>query len=273
MRFGFHTIHFSPMFGGNGALLDVIAATAAAGFDAIGIDLPSVEAHVETGGSVDQVADAIAGTGLRCTDVLVVVAGVEDDVLTKAETLGALAESIGAPACIAAVGAPVPWPALVRSLRECADILGGHGCRLAIEFTPYSALGTLEEAKRLCGEIGWDNAGLVLDSLHFFRSGAPWDELDDLTPDQLLVVQWNDVLDAPTGSLLDESRNRRLLPGDGTLALTELATAMRGLGFDGTVSAEILSESFRRSDPATAIRATYAALTGPAAGWLTAATG
>jgi sugar phosphate isomerase/epimerase len=261
--FGFHTIHYSPMFGGSAPVLDVIRLAADAGFDAIGVDLASVTAH----GSVDDVAGAIHDAGLRCSDVLVLVPGADDDLSATARTLGRLAGAVGAAACIAAVAAPVPWDGLVASLGECASILADHGCRLAVEFTPYSALATVSEAKQLCGAIGWDRCGLVLDSLHFFRSGAPWDELAALDAGQIAVVQWDDVPAAPPESLVDESRNRRLLPGAGGLPLADLAAAVRATGWDGIVSAEILSESFRQTEPATAIPAAYAALTSPAAGW------
>jgi sugar phosphate isomerase/epimerase len=232
-----------------------------------------VEAHVTTGGSVDEVAGAIADAGLRCSDVLVLVAGIDRDLSGTAQTLGSLAERLGAEACITAVGAPVPWPELVAALGDCADIVTGHGCRLAIEFTPYSALATLPAAKELCAAICWDRAGVVLDSLHFFRSGAPWEELADLTPDQVALVQWDDAPAAPPESLVDESRNQRVPPGQGGLALRELGRAIRALGYDGLVSAEILSERFRRDDPATVTRAIYAAMTSADAGWVTASAG
>lgn len=177
--FGFHSVHFSPMFGGTAPLLDVIQLTAAAGFDAIGLDLPSVDVH----GPVDEIAAAIAATGLDCSDVLALVPGVDDDLPAAARRLGVLAVMVAAPVCIAAVATPDPRQALVASLDESATILADHGCRLAIEFTPYSALRSLQEATELCAAVGWDRAGLVIDSLHFFRSGAPWDELAALSAD------------------------------------------------------------------------------------------
>jgi sugar phosphate isomerase/epimerase len=263
-RLGFHTIHFSPMFGASAPVLDVIGHTAEAGFDAIGLDLASVTAH----GSAADIAPAIHDAGLSCTDVLVLVPGADDDLPATARTLGRLAEAVSAPVCIAAVAAPVPWHDLVRSLGESAGVLGDHGCRLAIEFTPYSALASLKEAKELCEAVGWDRCGIVLDSLHFFRSGGPWDELASLTAEQIAVVQWDDVPATPPGSLADESRNHRLLPGRGGLALTDLAAAIRATGWDGTVSAEVLSEPFRARDPAEAVAATYEAMASPGAGWI-----
>jgi sugar phosphate isomerase/epimerase len=256
MRLGFHTVHFSPMFGGSAPILDVIAETGRAGFDAIGLDLASVDA----GGPVSDVAAAISDAGLSCSDVLVLVPGSDDDLLATAHRLGDLAEAVGAPSCIAAVATPVPQDQLVRSLGACADVLAEHCCRLAVEFTPYSALRTLGAARALCAAIGEERTGLVLDALHFFRSGAPWDELARVRAEDIAVVQWDDAPAAAPESLVDESRNGRLLPGDGALPLARLADAIRGLGYDGVVTAEILAETFRRRDPASAIAATYASL-------------
>jgi sugar phosphate isomerase/epimerase len=256
MRLGFHTIHFSPMFGGSAPILDVIAETGAAGFDAIGVDLASVDA----GASVRDVAAAIAAAGLSCSDVLVLVAGADDDLPSTARRLGELAEATRAPWCIAAVAAPVPHDELVRLLSACADVLAGHGCRLAVEFTPYSALPTLADARALCAELGDGRAGLVLDALHFFRSGAPWGELAQVHAEEIALVQWDDAPAAVPDSLVDESRNGRLLPGEGEMPLRRLADAIAAVGYDGIVTAEILSEPFRRRDPASVIDATYAAM-------------
>ena len=267
MEVGFHTIHFSPMFGGSAQIMDVIGLTADAGFGAIGLDQASVAAHVAANGAVEDVAAAIHDRGLRCTDVLVLVPGADDDPVATARSLGALAAAVGAPTCIAAVASPVPWAELVATLGHCASILADHGCRLAIEFTPYTALTTLRAARELCGAIGWDRCGLVLDSLHFFRCGAPWAELADLAAEQIAVVQWDDAPAAPSASLVDESRNHRLLPGAGGLDLVGLATAIRATGWDGVVTAEVLSAEVRRSDPATVITATHAAMSSAAAGW------
>ncbi|HET6663974.1 MAG TPA: TIM barrel protein [Acidimicrobiales bacterium] len=244
-------------------MLDVLRLTAASGFDAIGLDLPAVEAS----SSIGEVAAALRDAGLPCSDVLVLIAGADEHLAATARSLGRLASAVGAPACIAAVAAPVPRAELVGSLAECASILADHGCRLAVEFTPYSALPTLAEAKALCEAVGWDRCGLVLDPIHFFRSGAPWEELATVTADQIAVVQWDDVPAATPASLVEESRHRRVQPGDGGLDLARFAAAIGATGWDGVVAAEILSDDLRRTDPAVAIPATFAALSSPASGW------
>ena len=169
-RLGFHTIHYSPMFGASAPLLEVIRHTAAAGFDAIGVDQASVQAH----GSVDDIGATIADAGLQCSDVLVLLPGGDDDLPGTARQLGRLAPSLRAPACIAGSrGAVAASRLLVAALDDCASILSDHGCRLALEFTPCSALASLSDAVAVCGAVGWDRCGLALDALHFFRSGSP----------------------------------------------------------------------------------------------------
>jgi len=261
--YGFHTIHFSPLFGASVPLRDVIRLSAEAGFDAIGIDLASVRAD----GGVDDAAAAITNAGLRCSDVLALLVGTGSDLAGTARELGQLAAAVDAPSCIAAVAEPVPWGALVNSLSECAKIVADHGCRLAVEFTPYSALTSLHAATELCAAIGWDRCGLALDALHFFRSNAPWADLTALKAEQIAVVQWTDAPWAAPHSLVDESRHGRLLPSYGGLDLVGLARAIRATGWHGVVSAEILSDQLRASDPATAIPAVYAAVTSDEPGW------
>lgn len=260
---GFHTIHFSPMFGAAASVVEVIRLTGAAGFDAIGVDAASVQAH----GAVDEVAGAISDAGLVCSDVLVLMAGADEALPTTARALGRLASALGAPACIAAIAAPVAPEVLVPSLGECASILADHGCRLAVEFIPYGPLPSLADAAALCDAIGWDRCGLVLDSLHFCRSGSGWDDLSALAAEQIAVVQWSDVPAAPPESLAEESRHGRLLPGEGELPLGDLAAAIRATGWDGIATAEILSDDFRLTAPEIAIPAAHAAMASPAAGW------
>ena len=261
--YGFHTIHYSPRFGASVPVHEVIRLSAASGFDAIGIDLASVG----TDGGVDDVAAQISDAGLTCSDVLALVVGTDGDLAGTARELGRLAAAVDAPCCIAAVAEPVPWDALVNALGECATIVADHGCRLAVEFTPYSALTSLHAATELCAAIGWDRCGLALDALHFFRSGAPWSDLTRLAAEQIAVVQWTDASSAAPQSLVDESRHGRLLPGHGGLDLVGLAAAIRANDWHGVVSAEILSDQLRASEPATAIPAVYVAMTSDAAGW------
>lgn len=268
MRFGFHATHFSPMFGGRAAINAVIDAAASAGFDAIGVDQASTDHYYGSGHSLRDLADHVRSSGLVCSDVvaLPITAGLDPG--DEAHRLGRLATGLAAPYCITAVPEALPWRRMVRMAGTAASVLESYNCQLAIEFTPYSGLRTLRESVELCAAIGWDRCGVVIDSLHFFRGRTRFDELAHLDPENIKIVQWSDAPATPRWDPTTESRHHRLLPGLGGLPLRELATALTELGWDGVVSAEVLSAQLRGDPPEDVAARVYSALTSAASGWV-----
>lgn len=258
----FHSIHFSPLFGTCAPILDVIAETAAAGFTAIGLDRASIEGHVEAGGSVDDVATALTAAGLTCSDLVFLPLGADAVAVAQDATgLAELAMTIGTDVCVAAAMASVPWDVLVRGARAAASVLDSVGVRLALEFAPYGHVRTLRDAVAVCDAVGWDGMGLTLDSLHTFRSGTDLAAVAALDASQIALVQFSDAAGETPDDLAEESRHRRCIPGEGDLDLHAFVTAVRGTGFDGPVSAEVLSDELRRSDRVDVAARMHAAMT------------
>jgi sugar phosphate isomerase/epimerase len=225
----------------------VLDGAAAAGFAAVGLDHYTTAAH----GRVDDLGTLLSARGLRCTDVGVLPVG-EDGVLTAAEQLARTASMTGAKLCIAAFYGPAPNA--VRDLRGAAEILADAGVRLALEFTAYGDLRSLSRASELCEAVGWDRCGLLVDTWHFFRGGAPWPLLRALRGDRIALVHVNDGA-SPSG--LDpvfEGRFRRLPVGAGTFAIDEFAAVLEAIGYDGPISVEVLSTELRQLPPAEGAR-------------------
>jgi sugar phosphate isomerase/epimerase len=254
VELGFHTIHFSPLFGGRAPLLSVIEEAGRAGFTAIGVDEASVAAHVAAGGSVDDVGSALAAAGLTCTDVLYLPVGDDAAAVTAgAGRLARLAAATGARMCVTAVTAPLPAKVAAGHLSAAAAVLADAGVRLAVEFVPYGELRSLVDAAALCDAVGWGRAGLLLDSLHVFRSGTDLAEVARLSGSQVALVQLSDAAGPPPHDLMRESRHLRRVPGEGDLDLCAFAAAVVATGFDGPVTAEVLSDEVRAGDPADII--------------------
>lgn len=249
MHAAFHTFHYSPMVGADAdqfSVIDVIDAAAAVGFDRIGVDLTSIEAHLHRGGAMSDVHDALDRGGFSLTDVL--HHPITDDAEANEQSLGrigALLDRFDVPWCLAAVPSPMNDGALVAATIAAADRVSEFGAQLAIEFCSHLHLATLADAIALGDAVGWHRCGLVLDSLHFFRAGADWDSLAGLKAAQIAFVQLSDATAHPVVALNDESRNRRMIPGEGALALDEFLDAVRATGFDGDVVAEVLSTELR----------------------------
>src|SRR5687767_10477953 len=101
----FHTIHWSPAFGGHADLAAIVAA--AAGFGLIGLDLATVDAYVADGGSLDALARLLTSAGLGVTDVVALSLRPGEDPAPLAARLAALVAAVGAPICVGAVAEPI----------------------------------------------------------------------------------------------------------------------------------------------------------------------
>ena len=231
----------------------VLDGVAGAGFAAVGLDHYTTDAH----GRIDDLGRMLATRGLRCTDVGVLPIG-EPGIVDAAVRLAHTASATGAKLCIAAFYGPAHDP--VGDLRAAADVLAGTGVRLALEFTAYGELRSLSHAAELCDAVGWDRCGLLVDTWHFFRGGAPWPLLRELRGDRIALVHVNDGA-RPSG--LDpvfEGRFRRLPPGTGTFAIDDFAGALDAIGYDGPISVEVLSTELRQLPPAEGARQLLASL-------------
>jgi sugar phosphate isomerase/epimerase len=219
------------------SLEEILDAAATAGFTSVGLDT------VTTAGAAD-IAEPLRARGLTCTDVGILALG--PNAAADAERLAELAQASGATTCL------VAWPAGFdgrRALEASTDILAAAGVRVALEFFPYGALPTLESAIAACEALGWDRCGVLLDTWHFFRSGEPWNLLRSIDPNQIAIIHADDAPAVISDDLVYESRHRRLPIGAGTFAIAEFISAIGTLGYDGVISAEVLSTTLREQQP------------------------
>lgn len=222
---------------------EILSHARAAGFAAVGVD-----GFTAACGDPAGLTGLLAGSGLRCSDVGVLAVGRSDN-LARCDRVIALARATGAGLCVT-TSTIEPGPDLVRQLRSCAEALADVGVRLALEFLPYGPLATLADTISICAAVGWQKCGLLLDSWHFFNSGAPWRALQGLSGEQIALVQINDAPAPITADPQFESRFRRVVPGAGTFELDRFVAAVEATGFDGPISPEVLSDSLRCEPPA-----------------------
>jgi sugar phosphate isomerase/epimerase len=236
----------------------VLPGVAAAGFGHVGIDHFSVQDHLARGADLASLRDLLDLLSLSCSDVGVLRIGDPTASVEAAATMAEIARVTGAAICTTALDIE-PGPAAVEILRRCADRLAPHGVRMALEFLPYSPLSTLSSAREICAAVGWDRCGVLIDSWMFFRGVNSFADLEDLAADEIGYVQFDDA-PAPVGAdLAYESRHRRLPPGAGTFDLSWFTRAVRGTGFDGVVSVEVLSKELRLLEPVEQARRAFIA--------------
>jgi sugar phosphate isomerase/epimerase len=130
-----------------------------------------------------------------------------------------------------------------KGFAYACDLAARHGLRVGIEFLPWSAIADLRTAWEIVRRADRDNGGLVLDSWHWQRQagGPDLDTLRTIPADRIHVLQLNDAPAAPDGDPMDETMNRRLLPGEGEIDLASLLRALDDIGAEPMVAPEVFS--------------------------------
>jgi sugar phosphate isomerase/epimerase len=119
----------------------------------------------------------------------------------------------------------------IQRFCELCDRAAAYGLHVCLEFAIYTGVRTLEHAVQLVAKAKRTNASVLIDALHFSRSGGLPEHIAPVDPSLFRYAQLCDagpdmpaVTDTP--ALIREARTGRLLPGEGVLPLTALVAAL-----------------------------------------------
>jgi len=249
VEFCFATLNHSPLVAEAPHRADIVRqidATAEAGFTSVELDVFSLRAWRDNGGSLRDVVHRLDDQGLSCY----ALAGlnVYDDRPRSLAEVHDLAD-------ICAAFNP-RWLLLRLAGSRDAGLafLSEHlglfdpAVQLGFEPSPFTVLRTIGDATAAVDAIG--TGAVIVDSWHFFATGADWSALAALPDHRLAYVQLDDALE-PSDDLQYDTMHRRALPGEGNLDLARFAEALRSRHFDGVVSIEVLSDRWRQESVET----------------------
>ena len=119
----------------------------------------------------------------------------------------------------------------IERLSELCDRAAQYGLHVCLEFAVYTGVRTLAHAASLLAKVKRSNASILIDALHFSRSGGVPAHVQQVDPALIRYAQICDAsADMPgptdTPALIREARTGRLLPGEGVLPLAELIAAL-----------------------------------------------
>jgi sugar phosphate isomerase/epimerase len=229
--------------------LDLIQIASDAGYDYASIRMTPVapgEHVTPLAGDPDMVrriSKRLADTGLQVLDVELARLG-PDDEPDKYRDVCEAAASIGARHVLGQLNDPETERAVERFGRLC-DLAFEFGLTVDLEFPSWSETGDLSAAAAAVRAVNRSNAGVLIDTLHFFRSNSSIDELAALPPEWFRFVQ---LCDAPADAaptvdgVIHTARSARSLPGYGHLPLRELLDHLPA----GPYSLEVPNDVLRR---------------------------
>lgn len=127
--------------------------------------------------------------------------------------------------------------AAADAMAELAGMTSARGMDFTIEFFPPTGINSLDRALAIVQHIGPGKARLLVDTMHFFRTGGTVERLKALDPDLIGYVQLSDLPpDIADDAYFGMAMFARGIPGEGTLPLGEFVRALPG---HVTVSLEV----------------------------------
>ena len=121
------------------------------------------------------------------------------------------------------------------------------GTNVVIEMMPFTDVRTIDTAMAIIAGADQPNGGILLDIWHLARPGINYAEIATIPARFLMGVELDDADAAVVGTLFEDTRFRRRLPGDGVFDVPGFLRAVRAAGFDAPYyGVEIISEAFRR---------------------------
>lgn len=223
--------------------LELAGAAAKVGFRSIGLRVhPAVTGGVayplKAGTQAQrELAALLRLEGLRLNEIEFVQITPEIDVPSFAPMFEAGA-ALGA-AAVTVSGDDLDSARLAANLAALCDLAGSFGLRVDLEFMRWRAVGTLSQALAIVRQAGAANAAVLVDALHLSRSGGSPADLQAVPAEWLRAAQLCDAaatMPATDAAVIDEAREGRLPPGEGTLPLGAL---LRALPADAALSVEL----------------------------------
>ena len=217
---------------------ELVAVAAQAGFRSIGIRLtatPSVGVPLYTdemlrgGPLLRETLSRLADTGVSVLDTEFLRFEPEHPVGIP-EGFLEISARLGAKNVLVMSAEPDEARTLERFCELC-DRAAGYGLQVCLEFAIYTGVRTLAHAAQMVGRSKRANASVLIDALHWSRSGGLPADVASVDPALLRYAQICDAgPDIPgpgdTAALVREARTGRLLPGEGVLPLAALVAAL-----------------------------------------------
>jgi len=215
---------------------ELVTVAAAAGFRTIGIRLtatPSVGVPpydaLHEGPLLRETRARLADTGVSVLDTEFLrfepdqPVGVPEGFLEVSARLGAR--------YVLVMSAEPEEARTIDRFGELCDRAAAYGLAVCLEFAIYTGVRTLAHAASILARAKRANASVLIDALHFSRSGGVPADVKQVDPALFRYAQICDAasdMPAPTDTpaLIREARTGRLLPGEGVLPLRELVAAL-----------------------------------------------
>ncbi len=170
---------------------------------------------------------ALKETGIKVNDIE--LARIFDGMdVKKYEPAFEVAAELGAKGTISSIWTPNKEYA-AEKFAELCDLAKQYNLNVDLEFVTWAELTTLKEAKELLAKVNRKNVGIMIDTLHFYRSRVETEELDTVPKEWFHFAHICDgPIEIPTDKegLIHTGRDARLYVGEGAIDIASIINRM-----------------------------------------------
>lgn len=142
--------------------------------------------------------------------------------------------------------------------RDAADV----GALVCLEPAPFREIQTPAQALELVELVDHQAAGLILDIWHVERMKVDLASIAAIPGHRIFSVELDDAAAEVVGTMLEDTIERRMLPGEGSFDIAGFVAAIESTGYTGPWGVEMISAKFRALPVHDATRMAYEASIG-----------
>ena len=250
-HFGMDTITLA------GPLESKLRAIGGAGFTQVMLNANDLAGHPA---GPDAAIDAVRRSGLRVTgfQVLRDFEGLSGHLhaykIDIAKAMLEMCHALGARVMLVcsstSAHATAEFESLKKDLQKLAMLAVPYGIRVAYEALSWGRhVNEFPQAWELVAEADRANLGLAIDSFHILATGTSLEQIDEIVPEKIFLVQLADFMWQEIRSReerINTARHFRVFPGEGVHS-EQVATLVRGLdrlGYRGDYSFEVFNDDY-----------------------------
>ncbi|MBN2473553.1 MAG: sugar phosphate isomerase/epimerase [Pirellulales bacterium] len=250
--------------GHNLSMAEEVEVAAAAGYDGIEPWVSNIAKHAEQGGSLKDLSKRIADLGLAVESAIGFPRWIDDDDAQRAQGLEDMKRDmdlvrqiggrrIAAPPAGAHATPDMNLLKVAERYRVVLELGRTMGVVPQLEIWGSSkTLGRVGEAVYVAVEAGHEDACLLLDAYHIYKSGSSFTGLKMINWSAMHVFHINDYPADPPREEINDSH--RVYPGDGICPLPAILRDMYDGGFRGVLSLELFNRRYWQQDARTVAR-------------------
>jgi len=240
-----------------------------AGFRQIGLWLKDVDSFIAQGKPLGEIKAQLHSSGLRVAEVCFLggwqdaEGGRMEEVLNETHRICNVARALGSDIVVTVPALAPGWlEGAPHRFRRVCLVAEEYGVRMALEFPGIAAeVNDLRSARQLLSAAACSNAGLAIDTFHFFLGGSNLADFEPMKPGEILLVHVSDAMNLPI-EMLRMPHDHRTFPGEGIIDFAPIFQHLEQLHYEGVISLEIWNRELHQSNPAEVVKKGRASLQG-----------